>query len=631
MIPDAFREDLAGVELGEVSAEQVMASRLTVWLGETLSAERRASAISLERRHLAIVAELDMQIRSQLGIAVLPQGLAIRPPVPSSSAPAGDCAQGVGGSERARCEQVRARCEQATSKHPAVSSNNAENGVVPDKDISKELRVPSSSDVSTVSNRSVVGLLGTIVENPRFDVFFMAAMLVNMVVMIAERQYEGAVLNDMIGFTAWRANGGREPGDTWHLADEDSNVMTARSVFFALDVVFGVCFVFEMLAKLAVMRGGYFKIWSNRFDVVINLLWFVDLFGVNIGIEPASLRMARLVRVTRLANIVMSMDRVGIFDSLRLLLVCLRSSVPIFVWSSLLLLFVVVVSGLLVAGIFSSILSDEGMPVQRRRELFQKFGSFSRSTLTMFELTFVNFMPVTDLLVRNLSEWWFVPVIMYKGIVGFGMLKVITGVFLKESFTAAEANDTLMVLHKERDMAMHTRKMSEFFAHGDAGGDGLVSWDDFNAILQNEWVKTWLSSMDLDVKDVRLVFELLDSEGDHSLTLQEMTKGFAHLKGAARSIDLQVLLRTSDRMEKQLSTLARTVADLQLAAARDGARSVAMSLAPFAEATEWGVAPTSSSALQALQPPPSIHRGDAFIGSCTEGVPDERLLSKDHL
>merc|ERR1712034_25122 len=106
----------------------------------------------------------------------------------------------------------------------------------------------------------------------------------------------------------------------------------------------------------------------------------------------------------------------------------------------------------------------------------------------------------------------------------------------------AACDDTLMLLQKQREIRVHTRKMKCLFEAADASGDGSLDIDEFRAILQKIQVRTWLAAQGLDASDADKLFLLLD-DGNNSLTAEELVKGVSRLKGAARNLDLVVLMR----------------------------------------------------------------------------------------
>merc|ERR1719171_1919048 len=88
---------------------------------------------------------------------------------------------------------------------------------------------------------------------------------------------------------------------------------------------------------------------------------------------------------------------------------------------------------------------DEEQPLEARKQVFSYFGTFTRATLTMFEVTLANWAPACRLLSNNVSEVYGLVFVLYKLIVGFAVVKVITGVFLHETFKVAQGDDDLMI------------------------------------------------------------------------------------------------------------------------------------------------------------------------------------------
>lgn len=167
-------------------------------------------------------------------------------------------------------------------------------------------------------------------------------------------------------------------------------------------------------------------------------------------------------------------------------------------------------------------------------------------------------VPVCRHLVEDVSEWYALWFIVYKVTVGFSIIKVITGVFMHETFKVASTDDDLMILQKQRIMEKHAKKMRGFFEAADSGGEGSLTMHEFREVLSDPRVKTWLSAMELDVADTDTVFKLLDSpdEGNSELpteiTCEELVHGVAKLKGPARSLDMAVLMREVAEMRAEV-------------------------------------------------------------------------------
>eukprot|EP00404_Azadinium_spinosum_P045945 CAMPEP_0180804022 /NCGR_PEP_ID=MMETSP1038_2-20121128/61233_1 /TAXON_ID=632150 /ORGANISM="Azadinium spinosum, Strain 3D9" /LENGTH=159 /DNA_ID=CAMNT_0022844425 /DNA_START=148 /DNA_END=627 /DNA_ORIENTATION=- len=134
----------------------------------------------------------------------------------------------------------------------------------------------------------------------------------------------------------------------------------------------------------------------------------------------------------------------------------------------------------------------------------------TRAMISMFELTVGNWVPILRFLHDRVNEWFGLALLVYRCFVGFAVMKVITGVFLHETFKVAASDDDLMIRQKQRDSAKHLKKMRLLFREADDSGDGFLTFREFKEVMEDPRVKAWLAAMDLDVGDVELVFGLLD-------------------------------------------------------------------------------------------------------------------------
>jgi len=148
-------------------------------------------------------------------------------------------------------------------------------------------------------------------------------------------------------------------------------------------------------------------------------------------------------------------------------------------------------------------------------------------------------------------------------IFGFGLIAVINGVFIKETFKVAESDDRFMLMQQEHQQRMHVKKMKDLFSAADTDGSGGLSFDEFKEIMEINHVKSWLAAMQLETESVEALFSLIDSNGDGELTVEELVTGAGRLKGTAKNFDvvtLTVLVREMnqnlDAMHKQINALA---------------------------------------------------------------------------
>jgi len=361
-----------------------------------------------------------------------------------------------------------------------------------------------------------------LVKHPFFELFFAILIFANAVVLCFEAQYRGFDIGYNMDYptspnpaaTAW------PEGKVW---------------FDVLMFIFGLAFTLELVLKIIILRLDFVKTTWNWFDTVVVAGWLLEQIQLtNLVLNPnllRILRLVRLVRLTRLVNVIEAMD------SLQVLIGSMRACVSVLCWSACVLLVITIIAGMFLNGFLEFYMTSNSELLSDKQQVYKYFGSFTRTMVTMYEVTLGNWVPVIRLLMENVSQVYGPVLLLYRFVIGFAVVKVITGVFLHETFKVAASDDNLMVLQKRRQTAKLRKKMSSFLEHADISGDHKIQKDEFMEILEDKWVRTWLSSMDLEVSDGELLFELTDN-GDGHITAAELFHGFCRLKGAARSIDL---------------------------------------------------------------------------------------------
>jgi len=184
--------------------------------------------------------------------------------------------------------------------------------------------------------------------------------------------------------------------------------------------------------------------------------------------------------------------KLEVFDSLRVLFGSIAACGPIFIWSVLVLFLFQIVVGLGLNSFLMDFVRNSDNPIEARLSVFSYFGTFSRSILTMWELTLGNYAGICRVLVDDVSELYGFVVVSYKVVVGFAIIRVISGVFLHETFKTAASDDELMVVQKKRAQEKHGRKMKRLMMEADASSDGYLEREELKKVLGRPDVKTCL-------------------------------------------------------------------------------------------------------------------------------------------
>eukprot|EP00811_Abedinium_folium_P023006 NODE_3249_length_2066_cov_11.034554.p1 GENE.NODE_3249_length_2066_cov_11.034554~~NODE_3249_length_2066_cov_11.034554.p1 ORF type:complete len:603 (-),score=112.76 NODE_3249_length_2066_cov_11.034554:257-1969(-) len=377
------------------------------------------------------------------------------------------------------------------------------------------------------------------VTSSKFELTFAFLIIANAIIMAVDIQYRSFELAD-------------------GLANTSSTRITygprAKATLNVIAFVFNIIFMVEVMFKAVVMRRLFFRTLWNVFDSILVALWLIDIFiGEFTGMSPTLLRVVRLLRLARLSRMAKTLQTL---DSLHVLISSIASCMSVLLWSTLLLSCIFALMSMFMNSMLTPYIEADGegdLPLATRQELFLYFGSFTRSMYTMFELTTGNFVPVTRLLTESIGESYGAFLFIYRYFVGFAIIKVISAVFMHETFRVAANDDDLMVMQKARIMKQHTERMGRLLDRLATTQNGTINRAEFIALLKDRHLKLWLSSMDIEVENIDLLFSLLDN-GTGEITRTELIRGISRLRGPARSIDLvTIAARCEDLRDKVTS------------------------------------------------------------------------------
>jgi len=396
-----------------------------------------------------------------------------------------------------------------------------------------------------------------IASHKYFEPAFAMLILVNSFTIAGEAQFKGWQVGFDMGYPDTHA--------------PDASVDT---VFEVINWMFGVLFAIELLIKIFGYGRKFFLECWNYFDALLVIFWSLEVYLVYfvgdagtalIPVDPSFLRIIRLMKLMRLVRLVRKIQG---FDALYLMTTALSGSATILAWSAALLVVLLMMLALFANQILTDYYINVDDPESRnitpeaRMAVYEYFGTFSRSLLSLFEMTLANWPPVCRLLVENVSEAYLIPALIHKLTIGFAVVGVINGVFMQETFKVAATDDRIMVRQKQMAMKTHEHKMRNLFEKADTTGDGCLDFEEFKEVISNEGVSTWLASMELDASDVRTLFLLIDESGDGSITVDELMVGVSKLKGHARSIDLAVSMREQREAAEKFADVSLALADV---------------------------------------------------------------------
>ncbi|CAK0911143.1 unnamed protein product [Prorocentrum cordatum] len=365
------------------------------------------------------------------------------------------------------------------------------------------------------------------VSSPTFELVWSIVILASTTMMAVEAQYDGID-------ASYRQDLGRYPATepaskAWPGADK---------VFVAVDVMFGALFTLELVWRLAVLQKELLLDAWSWIDIAAVIFWYVErVSDMFLPVDPKFIRVTRLVRLLRFVRVIRF---VNAFEKLYLMVASITSSFSALAWSAGMLFLVEMVFALLLNILLESFWTNTDNPMEDRQAVFQLYGTFSKSLLSMFEMLLGNWYGITRELVK-VSEWYLIFGVGHQLALGFAVIEVMTGVFLHETFHVLSMDDSIMANETKRAIKSNTEKMKVFFQNADVNGDGFLDKEELEKVLQREKVQEWLTAMGLEIHDMVSAFTIMDKNGDGQLSTEEFVEGAWNLKGQARAIEVAMI------------------------------------------------------------------------------------------
>eukprot|EP00441_Pelagodinium_beii_P025890 CAMPEP_0197677246 /NCGR_PEP_ID=MMETSP1338-20131121/88090_1 /TAXON_ID=43686 ORGANISM="Pelagodinium beii, Strain RCC1491" /NCGR_SAMPLE_ID=MMETSP1338 /ASSEMBLY_ACC=CAM_ASM_000754 /LENGTH=222 /DNA_ID=CAMNT_0043258043 /DNA_START=44 /DNA_END=712 /DNA_ORIENTATION=+ len=198
---------------------------------------------------------------------------------------------------------------------------------------------------------------------------------------------------------------------------------------------------------------------------------------------------------------------------------------------------------------------DESNDLDFRIWLNQTYGDFFKSLYTVYEITFSGGWPnYTRPVIEKASPLYAIIFLTYVTVVVFAVIRIVTALFIKETLMCAANNAELAMEDKRRAGEDYRRRLEEFFHSVDGDGDGNLTDEEFLEALQLPGVQAYLNVLDINMKELAHLFQLLD-DGDGVITINEFCTGITHLKGQARALDITLLHHEALKIQTECSRL----------------------------------------------------------------------------
>jgi len=333
--------------------------------------------------------------------------------------------------------------------------------------------------------------------------------------------------------------------------------------FEVVNMVFTSIYCLELLLRLLAygreFATGEERKW-NAFDAVLVGLSIFEKIVQDVDAGVGTLRVIRGLRMFRVLRIIRVMRY---FRDLRLMVCSILQSLGSLSWA--LLLLVIIMYLFTIVFMQGSILYlhstyEEGRaPDGAVRDGVAFWYSSVFGTMYTLLASIVNGVGWIDV-VRPLEQISMVYRCLYAFYVVFvviGVLNVLTGIFVERACELSGMDKDLVIQTQMKRNETFLKEMKRIFEEADSDGSGTISWEEFKGYLENDTVKAYFSTQQLDAFDARTLFDVLNDGTGNEMSIEKFIVGCQRLKGLARSVDLVAVLQEARSANRKLKSLMR--------------------------------------------------------------------------
>eukprot|EP00419_Tripos_fusus_P082136 CAMPEP_0172936350 /NCGR_PEP_ID=MMETSP1075-20121228/221976_1 /TAXON_ID=2916 /ORGANISM="Ceratium fusus, Strain PA161109" /LENGTH=592 /DNA_ID=CAMNT_0013797721 /DNA_START=14 /DNA_END=1793 /DNA_ORIENTATION=+ len=347
-------------------------------------------------------------------------------------------------------------------------------------------------------------------------------VLVNTLIMFVQLQCLGVIAGESLGLDTVT--------DDWKFT---TDFVKAGEYFFA------TLFIVELLLNLYAFRWNFFKSLFNVLDTAIVVITSLEIFVLEqLAINMSNISFFRVLRLAKLVRALKIVRVMTFFHGLRVLVATAFHSLAALFWSLVVMFIVMLCCATFLCQMLHDFVVDEKADLATRTWVNDMYGNGHRALYTVFEMTFSGCWPnFTSRVVKEVNPFYSFFFILYVTFVIFGMIRIISALFLRETMQQAERDAEIMHSLKAKKTQTLKQNLSDLFEAADTSGDGQLSIEELDELLEHPKVRVWLGEFGIDASDAHLLFALLD-DGDNSISKNEFVDSITRLKGEARAQDL---------------------------------------------------------------------------------------------
>lgn len=132
--------------------------------------------------------------------------------------------------------------------------------------------------------------------------------------------------------------------------------------------------------------------------------------------------------------------------------------------------------------------------------------------------------------------------LLYITLVLFGVMNVVTSVFVESAILSAQRYRDLIVQQKEHEREIAMEHMKEVFSQIDYDGSGEICIEEMEYFLTEPALRSYVEALGISAENTRLLFRLMDVDGSGKIDMGEFCEGCLRLQGDAKSVDVHTMI-----------------------------------------------------------------------------------------
>merc|ERR1712032_190537 len=143
---------------------------------------------------------------------------------------------------------------------------------------------------------------------------------------------------------------------------------------------------------------------------------------------------------------------------------------------------------------------------------------FSKTMVTMFEITLTNWVPSCRILMSHVSVWFGLFYVLYCCCICFAVTRVISAVFITETMKAVAIDEQTGFIHRRRHRRALAQKIDKIFRELNKSGTGEITREEFSQ-MEDSMLNALVATLGVSAHDLTEMFDSFDQDGNGTVSV----------------------------------------------------------------------------------------------------------------